>query len=297
METAQALLGLIFNASLVIMIVGTMFSAGLSTTFSALMGVFKKIGLVLIVLVVAFLLRPLVGWGAAALLGLATPAFIAMLLLAASPGAPFGAKLIMTARGDLVTGATLQVVMAAIGSITFPLTANWLITTAGLGADISLPVLDLVKTVAVLQLVPFVIGMFVRNWSPETAKEWNPTVGRIASLTFMIVLVLALLGSWRTLIDLIGSLTILAAAIFSVVVLVIGYFMAVGNKETRSTVALLEPISNAGPVFAAIAIAFDNDPAILGAATGIIIIQIIVGLFVASYIAKGKPAPEAVPAA
>jgi BASS family bile acid:Na+ symporter len=295
METAVALMGMLFNASLVIMIVGTMFSAGLSTTVSALVGVFKNIWLMLIVLVVAFLLRPLVGWGAAALLGLATPAFIAMLLLGSCPGAPFGAKLVMTSRGDLITGATLQVLLAAIGSITFPITANWLINAANMGGDISLPVLDLVKTVAVLQLVPFVVGICVRNWVPETAKEWNPTVTRISSLTFMIVIVLALLGSWRTLIGLIGSLTILAAAIFAVAMLVIGYFVAVGSKETRTTVALLEPISNSGPVFAAIAIAFNNDPEILGAATGIILVQIIVGIFVASYIGKGRPAPATVP--
>ena len=142
METAEALMGMLFNAALVIMIVATMFSAGLSTTLSALGGVFKNVWLVVLVLIAAFIIRPLVGWGTAALLALATPAFIAMLLLAACPGAPFGAKLVMTARGDLITGATLQVLMAAIGSVTFPITANWLISAAGLGGDFSLPALN-----------------------------------------------------------------------------------------------------------------------------------------------------------
>jgi BASS family bile acid:Na+ symporter len=215
-----------------------------------------------------------------------------MLLLAACPGAPFGAKLVMTARGDLITGATLQVLLAAIGSVTFPITANWLISAAGLGGDFSLPVWDLVKTVAVLQLVPFVVGIGVRHWSPETAAKWDPPVSQTSTYAFVIVLALALLGSWQTLIALIGSRTILAGIIFSIVMIVIGYFVAVGSKETRSTVGLLEPISNSGPVFAAVAIAFNNDPEILGAATGIILVQIIVGTVVASYIAKGQPAPE-----
>jgi BASS family bile acid:Na+ symporter len=290
METAEALMGMLFNASLVVMIVATMFSAGLQTTLSALGGVFKNIWLVVLVLVAAIVIRPLVGWGTAALLALATPAFIAMLLLAASPGAPFGAKLVMTARGDLITGATLQVLLAAIGSITFPITANWLISAAGLGADFSLPVWDLVKTVAVLQLVPFVVGIGVRHWSPETAAKWNPPVSQTSTYAFVIVLVLALLGSWQTLVALIGSRTILAGIVFSIVMLVVGYFVATGGKETRSTVALLEPISNSGPVFAAVAIAFNNDPEILGAVTGIILVQI------ASYFAKGRAAPEETPA-
>ena len=292
MEDAQALMGLIFNASLVVMIAATMFSAGLSTTLSALGGVFKNVWLVVLVLLVAFIIRPLVGWGTAAVLSLAVPAFIAMLLLAACPGAPFGAKLVMTARGDLITGATLQVLMAAIGSITFPITANWLISAAGMGGEFSLPVWDLVKTVAVLQLIPFVVGIGVRHWSPETAARWNPPVTQTSTYTFLIVLALALLGSWQTLIALIGSRTILAGIIFAVLMIILGYFVALGGKKTRSSVALLEPISNAGPVFAAVAIAFNNDPEILGAATGIILVQIIVGTIVASYFAKGQPAPE-----
>jgi len=296
MEDAQALMSLIFNVSLVVMITATMFSAGLSTTLSALGGVFKKVWLVVLVLLVAFIIRPLVGWGTAALLSLAVPAYIAMLLLAACPGAPFGAKLVMTARGDLITGASLQVLMAAIGSITFPITANWLISAAGLGGDFSLPVGDLVKTVAVLQLIPFVVGIGVRHWSPETAARWNPTVTKTSTYSFLIVLALALLGSWQTLIDLIGSRTILAGIIFAVLMIIIGYFVALGGKKTRSSVALLEPISNAGPVFAAVAIAFNNDPEILGAATGIILVQIIVGTIVASYFAKGQPAPEEIAA-
>jgi len=295
MEDAQALMGLIFNASLVVMIAATMFSAGLSTTLSALGGVFKNVWLVVLVLLVAFIIRPLVGWGTAAVLSLAVPAFIAMLLLAACPGAPFGAKLVMTARGDLITGATLQVLMAAIGSITFPITANWLISAAGMGGEFSLPVWDLVKTVAVLQLIPFVVGIGVRHWSPETAARWNPTVTQTSTYTFLIVLALALLGSWQTLIALIGSRTILAGIIFAVLMIIIGYFVALGEKKTRSSVALLEPISNAGPVFAAVAIAFNNDPEILGAATGIILVQIIVGIVIASYFAKGQAAPEEVP--
>ncbi len=121
METAEALMGMLFNASLVIMIVATMFGAGLSTTFSALGKVFKNIWLVVLVLLTAIVIRPLVGWGTAELLSLETPSYIALLLLAACPGAPMAAKMVMAARGNVVTGASLQVVLAAIGSITFPL--------------------------------------------------------------------------------------------------------------------------------------------------------------------------------
>ena len=68
METTEALMGMLFNASLVIMIVATMFGAGLSTTLLALGAVIRNIWLILLVLLTAFIIRPLVGWGTAELL-------------------------------------------------------------------------------------------------------------------------------------------------------------------------------------------------------------------------------------
>ena len=43
---------------------------------------------------------------------------------------------------------------------------------------------------------------------------------------------------------------------------------------------------------AAVAIGFNNDPAILGATVVLIFLQIIVMVFAASFFAKGQPAPD-----
>ena len=136
MEVISALL----NIVVVVLIVSTMFGAGLGTTLGALGATFRNVKLVLLVVVANLVLVPLIGWGTAAALSLATPAYIALVLLACSPGAPFAAKLAMIQRGDVVTGASLQVLLAAIGSLTFAPTANAIITAAKLGGGISLPV-------------------------------------------------------------------------------------------------------------------------------------------------------------
>jgi len=107
-ETITAL----FNIVLVVFIVSTMLSAGFNTTFEQLANVFRRWQLVVMVVVVGFVLRPLIGWGTAEVFDLATPAFIAMVLLWSCPGAPFGSKLVMTAKADIQTGAVLQVTMA-----------------------------------------------------------------------------------------------------------------------------------------------------------------------------------------
>ena len=282
METITAL----FNIVLVVFIVATMLSAGFNTTFEQLTTVFRRWQLVVAVVVVGFVIRPLVGWGTAEVFSLATPAFIAMVLLWSCPGAPFGTKLVMTAKANVQTGAVLQVAMAAIGSITFAPTANAIISAADLGDDISLPVGDLVRTVAFLQLVPFAVGLLMRHWAEEQALEWDPIATKVAGLTFNVVLVGAVLGSWETLVDLVGSRVLLAAIVAAVVMVLIGYYVSVGDVRTRRATALIQPCSNSGPAFAAVGIAFDNDPEILGAITAILVLQIVVGLVVASYWAK-----------
>ena len=273
----------LFNAVLVVFIMATMLSAGFNTTFEQVTSVFKRWQLVLSVLVVGFLIRPLVGWGSAELFALATPAFIATVLIWSCPGAPFGSSLVMTAKASIQTGAVLQVTMAAIGSITFAPTANALISVADLGDGVSLPVADLVLTVAFLQLVPFAVGILTRHWTEERARAWEVTSSKVASSTFVVVLAGALLGSWETMVDLVGSRTLLAAITASVVMIAVGYFFAPGGTPTKRATALIQPCSNSGPAFAAIGIAFNNDPEILGAATAVLVLQIVTGVVVASF--------------
>ena len=68
--------------------------------------------------------------------------------------------------------------------------------------------------------------------------------------------------------------------------MLIGYVVSTGDVATKRATALIQPCSNSGPAFAAVGIAFDNDPEILGAITAILVLQIVVGLVVASYWAK-----------
>ena len=166
----------------------------------------------------------------AALFSLGAASYIVMLLLASVPGAPLGVKFAMSAKGDLTVAASLQVLLAVIGSFTFAPTANFMIGAAGLGDDFSLPVGELIITVAVLQIIPFVVGMAVRHWTADTAASWRPTVQQVANYTLLIVIALALLGSFRIILDLFGDFALLAQALFVVIMIALGYFISRGDK-------------------------------------------------------------------
>jgi bile acid:Na+ symporter, BASS family len=286
-----------FNLVLVAFISATMLAAGLGTRVVDLVSVLRRGPLLVLVLTANLVVVPLLGWGVAWLLGLSTSATIALILVASSPGAPFGAKVAMIQRGEVLTGSTLQVLLAALGSVTFPVTANLLIGGAGIGGELALPVGDLVRSVAILQLVPFAVGLSLRRWSAETAARWAAPAQRASSISFVAVLVLGLGSSWQQIVSLLGSRTLLAAGVFTVLAAVAGGLLASGPLVRRTTLGGIAPLRNAGPAFAAVAIAFDNDPAILAALSGILLVGLVVCLPVAARLAATRAdGPHTVPA-
>jgi BASS family bile acid:Na+ symporter len=199
----------------------------------------------------------------------------------------------MGAKGDVTTGATFQVLLAVVASFTFAPTANFILEAASVGEAVSLPVGDLLKTIVFLQVLPFAVGLLIRHWNEKSALEWNGFAQKIIGPSFLAVVVLALLSSWRIIIDLIGDRVLLAGIVFSLVMIVIGYFVSVGGYPTRAATAMIEPGSNSGPAFAAVAIAFNNDPAILGAVTAIIFMQIVVAAPIGTWMGRDKEDPLA----
>lgn len=195
----------------------------------------------------------------------------------------------MGAKGDATTGAVFQVLLAVVASITFAPTANLIIEAADLGEEISLPVGDLIKTIAFLQILPFVVGLLIRHYNEKSALEWNEFAKKVSGPAFLAVVVLALLGSWKLIVDLVGSRTLLAGIVFTVVMIALGYFISTGDYKTRAATALIQPGSNSGPAFAAVAIAFDNDPEILGALTALIFMQIVTAAPLGTWMGRDQP--------
>lgn len=222
-------LAILFNGALIVFIVSTMFAAGLTTAVADLLAVLRRGRLLVLVLVANLVVVPLLGLGVAEVFGLTAAASAALILVASSPGAPFGAKVAMIQRGDVLTGSVVQALLAALGSVTFPITANALLTRAGGPGDLNLPVADLLLSVAVLQLVPFGIGLAMKHWTGQTSAGWAPVTQRVSTMAFGAVLVLGLASSWEQLVSLIGSRTLIAAAVFSVLAGLAGALLSPGR--------------------------------------------------------------------
>ncbi|GGJ69917.1 bile acid:sodium symporter family protein [Streptomyces brasiliensis] len=286
-------LHLVLNAVTVIFIAATMFAAGLGATVSALRGVFTNVPLLLLALIANMVIVPLLGWGIGALFSLPAASFIALILVASSPGGPFGAKLAMVQSGDVVGGAAMQVLLASVGSITFAPTVNGLLTAADVGTNVSLDVGALVRTVALLQLVPFAIGLLIRRYAEPTARSWHPPAAAVSNVTFLIVLAGMLLGNWQGVVALLGSLALLAGFLLSAVAFAVGTLLATGSAVRRTTMGGVASVRNAGPALAAIGIAFNDQPAVLGALAAILLSGLAAALPIATILSGRRKAPAA----
>ncbi|GED89879.1 bile acid:sodium symporter [Streptomyces sp. 6-11-2] len=257
-----------------------------SATSSALWGVFADFPLLLLALLGNLVIIPLLGWGLAELLGLPTASFIALVLVASSPGGPFGAKLAMVQNGDVVAGAAMQVLLAAIGSLTFGPTVNGILTAAKVGGGVSLDVAALVRTVAILHLVPF--GLLLRHNAPRAAGSWHPTAIKVSNVTFLIVLVGMLLGNWRDVVALVGSLALLAGFALASAAFAVGTMLATGPTVRRTTMGSVAAVRNVGPALAAVGIAFAGEPAILGALAAVLLSGLVAALPIAAFLSRGR---------
>ncbi|WP_327241587.1 hypothetical protein [Streptomyces sp. NBC_01320] len=286
-------LHMLFNAVTVIFIAATMFAAGLGATIAALRGIFTDVPLLLLALLTNMVVIPLLGWGIGALFSLPSAAFIALVLVASSPGGPFGAKLAMVQSGDVVAGAAMQVLLATVGSLTFAPTVNGILTAADLGKGISLDVATLVRTVALLQLVPFVIGLLLRRYAAPTARSWHPAAAAVSNVTFLIVLAGMLLGNWSDVVALFGSLALLAGFVLAAAAFAVGTLLATGPSVRRTTMGGVAAVRNVGPALAAIGIAFGDQPAVLGALAAVLLSGLAAALPIATVLSGRRSRPPA----
>ncbi|QTE00156.1 bile acid:sodium symporter family protein [Streptomyces cyanogenus] len=286
-------LHLVLNAVTVVFIAATMFAAGLRATVPALRGVFTDVPLLLPALIANMVVVPLLGWGIGALFGLPSASFVALVLIASSPGGPFGAKLAAVQQGDLVAGAAMQVLLASVGSLTFAPTANAILAAADIGTEVSLDVGALVRTVALLQLVPFAVGLLLRRYAEPTAQSWQPGATAVSNVTFLIVLAGMLLGSWQDVAALFGSLALLAGFLLAVLAFAAGTLLASGPMARRTTMGGVASVRNAGPALAAIGLAFADQPAVLGALAAILLSGLTAALPIATLLSRGRDAPGA----
>jgi predicted Na+-dependent transporter len=218
--------------SLLVFVIGSMASMGLSLKMKQIIEPLKNVKLVVLALVVNFVLVPIVAYLITLVFPLDTTLETGLVLLATAAGAPFLPKLAQAAKGNLAFSVGLMVLLMVVTIIYLPIVLPLLLQ------GVSVSPWDIAKSLIVMMLLPLAIGLFVNARYEDIAAKAQPTFGQASNMALLVLTVLGLVLNFKSMIGLVGSWGILAGVVFIVLSLVIGYFLGGSDSGIKSVMGL-----------------------------------------------------------
>ena len=222
---------------------------------------------VLIGLFCQMIMLPMLGFAVAGIFGLTAVYAISLILLAVSPDGATSNLIIHAGDGDRALGITLTAITNMLAFLTIPFGLGIAYSIYGTGAlDIDFPIADTMVQVAVITLIPTLIGMGIRQWKPafaENSKRWS----KIFATAFLFLVILALvIQNWDVIVrD--GPRFAPAFIALNILSLIVGYFvpkLAGVNYVQSMTIAIETGLQNSTvSITVAMTLLNNNDMAII----------------------------------
>ncbi|MDX1414303.1 MAG: bile acid:sodium symporter [Candidatus Promineifilaceae bacterium] len=248
------ILAVLAQLSVLIFVIASMLSMGMSLTMAQIIEPLKNARLVITALVANFILVPLAAVLITLLFTLDPAVEIGLILLASAAGAPFLPKLAEAAKGSTAFAVGLMVLLMVVTIIYLPLVLPLL-----LGGAVAINPRDIARSLIILMLIPLAIGLFINARYHDIALKAQPTFGVASNIALLTLAVLGLVLNFSSMIDLVGTFGILAGIIFVLLSLIIGYFLGGSKGEIKSVMALGTAQRNISAALVVAAQNFDSD--------------------------------------
>lgn len=230
--TLESFFSAIAGLSGLLFIVSSMLAMGMSLTMAQILQPLRNVRLVLLALLANFVLVPLLAYVIIRVIPLEQSLQIGLVVLATAAGAPFLPKLVQGAKGNIAFGVGLMTLLMVVTIVYMPLVLPLLLP----GVEIN--PWDIAKSLIVLMLIPLAIGLLFKSHSPDSAAHWAATLNKISGLAILVLLVVGLGLNVSNIIDLIGSLGLLALLLFIAGSLLIGLLLGGRDPSVRSVTGL-----------------------------------------------------------
>ena len=239
--------------SVLVFVISSMLSMGLSLTMKQIIDPLKNARLVILALVANFILVPIVAYAITLILPLDESVSIGLILLSTAAGAPFLPKLVEVAKGNTAFSVGLMVLLMVVTIIYLPLVLPLLLS----GVEVN--PWDIAQSLIFMMLIPLVIGLFIRARYEESAAKLQPTFAMTANIGILLLAVLGLVLNFSSMIALVGTFGILAAIIFLVISLAIGYLLGGSDAGLKSVMGLGTAQRNIAAALVVAGQNFDSD--------------------------------------
>ncbi len=251
-----------------------MFSLGLGLAPADFKRILAQPRALLVGVVCHFVLLPLVCYGMLTLLGITGVFAVGFMILAACPTGTTSNLLTYLARGDVALALSFTAMASVLTIFTLPLIVTWSLGHF-LGAEraVNVPVGLMMGQVALVLGVPVSLGMLARRRWTAWALRWEPRATRIATVLFVLIVVLAVVKNWSLLGDNFTSLAPFAV-VLNLIMLAVGFTAAWVVRLGRAqsvTLGIESAVQNAAlALVIASSVLKDDAMAIPGAVYGVL---------------------------
>jgi predicted Na+-dependent transporter len=263
-----------------------MFDLGIAIVPVEFKFVLQRPGLLARALFCVLIAVPAIVWIVARAFVVPRAAEIGMMLMAIAPGAPVALRRSLDAGGHRAFAPALQIALAvaAIGSMPLWITG----LDEFYAGDASIDPRHLARQVFYAQLLPLGLGIAARRLAPAYSLRFEPALRRLGSILLTLLLVLALLDVYQTVIGA-GLRVGIAIVVATLLALAAGHALGGPEPTTRTATAISSAARNAG---LALLVATLNNaaPAIVAAVLAYLVLSAFTVIPYAIWRARNSPA-------
>ncbi len=213
---------IVLASSLIIIMLGM----GLSLVIDDFKRIIVYPKAILVGLVNQLILLPLIGFGIAVGFPLTPEIAIGIMILAACPGGPTSNLIAHLAKGDTALSVTLTALSSFITILTIPFIVNFALEHfLEKGEIIQLDVMDSIKNIFVIIIIPIIIGMLIRKYAPGFSNKMEKPV-RIASALVLALVIIGIVIKEKENFASYFQQAGIVALLLNVSTMVVGYFSA-----------------------------------------------------------------------
>ena len=218
--------------SALVFVLSSMLAMGLSLTVPEIIAPLRNVRLVLIALALNFVAVPLLAWGIQAVVNLDQDLYTGLVLVATAAGAPFLPKLAQAAKGDVAFSVGLMTLLMVLTVVYMPVVLPLFL------ADVEVNAWDIASSLIVMMLLPLAVGLVWKARWPGTADTLQPHMSQASTVAILFLIVGGVILAWTDIVDLVGTGGLIAAIVFLLVSLGIGYVSGGSDPTIRSVLGL-----------------------------------------------------------
>ena len=220
-----------------------MFCMGMSLQIDDFKRVLSQPGQVFVGVALQYSLMPLLAWLLANVLGLPVLLATGLILLGACPGGTASNVICYLARANVALSITLTAVSTLFAVLLTPI-----ITLVYVDQSIAVPVVDMVKNLVVIVLIPVIAGLLLNTFAGQRIKQLHALLP-LVSVLCIVFIIGVIVARNATQLNELGMLLLLAVVLHNILGLCSGFVFARllrYDMDSCKTIAIEVGMQNSG---------------------------------------------------